>query len=77
MYRFEFKGNHEEWINNTKPFFGPEIAERVQGALTANFDNLDYSYMIRTELEAALTTLLGVILFQTVQHFLIFDCLCL
>lgn len=59
LQRFEFKVNHEEWINNTKPFFGPEIAERVQGALTANFNNLDYSCMIRTELEAALTTLLG------------------
>ncbi|KAJ0975399.1 hypothetical protein J5N97_017364 [Dioscorea zingiberensis] len=59
LQRFEFKANHAEWINNTKPLLGPGIAERVSEALTATFENLDYCYKIRMELEAALSTLLG------------------
>ncbi|KAJ0979618.1 hypothetical protein J5N97_015092 [Dioscorea zingiberensis] len=59
IQRFEIRANHAEWINNTKPLFGPGIAERVLGLLSTTFENLDYCYKIRSELEAALTTLLG------------------
>lgn len=62
-FRSEFKANHEEWINATKPDFGPGIKERIYEALTANYDDLDLCNVIRAELKYALTNLLGVIIF--------------
>ncbi|XP_078155409.1 amidase 1 [Carex rostrata] len=59
IQRSEFKANHEEWINATKPDFGPGIKERIYEALTANYDDLDLCSVIRAELKYALTNLLG------------------
>jgi amidase len=60
IFRSEFKVNHEEWINATKPEFGPGIKERIYEALAANYDDLDLCNAIREELKSALGSLLGV-----------------
>lgn len=61
--RYEFKTNHEEWINTVKPRLGFEISARVRDALSSTYDNIKYLYKARGELRAALSSLLKVILF--------------
>ncbi|KAJ4755647.1 Glutamyl-tRNA(Gln) amidotransferase subunit A [Rhynchospora pubera] len=58
IQRWEFKASHEEWINATKPNFGPGIKERIYEALTANYDDLDLCIAIKAELKSALDNLL-------------------
>ena len=60
--RFEFKANHGEWINNTKPNLGPGLSERVAEALRATDENMNCYLAFRTELQAAMNALLEVIL---------------
>lgn len=58
--RYEFKINHGEWVSTTKPFLGPGINERVWEAVRATDDKIDICHSVRTELRAALASLLGV-----------------
>ncbi|KAJ3672910.1 hypothetical protein LUZ60_006284 [Juncus effusus] len=59
IQRFEFKNNHEEWINTTTPNFGPGIKERIYDALNASYSDLNICNSIKAELKSALTTFLG------------------
>jgi hypothetical protein len=60
MYRYEFKDNHGEWITSVKPELGPGISERVWEAVRTTGENIDACPSVKTELHAALATLLQV-----------------
>ncbi|XP_057250338.1 amidase 1 isoform X3 [Beta vulgaris subsp. vulgaris] len=60
LQRYEFKINHGEWVSSTKPILGPGINERVWEAVRATDDKIDICHSVRTELRAALASLLGV-----------------
>ncbi|XP_073126509.1 amidase 1 isoform X3 [Henckelia pumila] len=59
LQRHEFKENHGEWVNSVKPDLGPGISERVWEAIRATDDGIDICYSLKTELRAALSSLLG------------------
>ncbi|KAL2942123.1 Amidase 1 [Bienertia sinuspersici] len=59
LQRYEFKLNHGKWVASVKPDFGPGIKERVWEAVSATDDKIDICRSVRTELLAALTSLLG------------------
>ncbi|XP_057250337.1 amidase 1 isoform X2 [Beta vulgaris subsp. vulgaris] len=59
LQRYEFKINHGEWVSSTKPILGPGINERVWEAVRATDDKIDICHSVRTELRAALASLLG------------------
>ncbi|KAJ0077927.1 hypothetical protein Patl1_36983 [Pistacia atlantica] len=58
LQRYEFKTNHEEWIKSVKPRFGPGVSDRVLQAISITHDNLKLLYKVRTEMRAALRSLL-------------------
>ncbi|XP_058216414.1 amidase 1-like isoform X1 [Rhododendron vialii] len=59
LQRSEFKNNHGEWVTTVKPDLGPGISERVWEAVRSTDENLDVCQLVKTELRAALTALLG------------------
>ena len=59
--RYEFKNNHAEWVTKVNPDLGPEISERIWDAIKVTGEKIDFCHSVRTELRAALTSLLGVI----------------
>ncbi|XP_039058714.1 amidase 1-like isoform X2 [Hibiscus syriacus] len=59
LQRYEFKNNHGEWVTKVNPDFGPGIYERIWDAINVTGENIDFIHSVRTELRAALTTLLG------------------
>lgn len=59
LQRHEFKNNHGEWIRTVKPDLGPGISERVWEAVNSTDDNIDDCRAVKTELQAALSALLG------------------
>lgn len=59
LQRYEFKNNHGEWVNTVKPHLGPGIAERVWDAIRTTDESIDICKSVKTELRAALTSLLG------------------
>ncbi|XP_010549880.1 PREDICTED: amidase 1 [Tarenaya hassleriana] len=59
LQRFEFKKNHGEWIESTKPVFGPGISERVEQAMQTTFEKIDACRSATVELRSALSDLLG------------------
>ncbi|KAJ1281111.1 hypothetical protein BS78_04G283200 [Paspalum vaginatum] len=58
LQRYEFKANHEEWVNTVKPKLGLDISTRVLQAVNFANDNIKSLYAIRNELRAALKNLL-------------------
>ncbi|KAL9235052.1 hypothetical protein vseg_009852 [Gypsophila vaccaria] len=59
LQRHEFKNNHGEWISSVKPDLGPGIKERVWEAVRSSDDNIDLCVSVKTEMRAALSSLLG------------------
>lgn len=59
-YRWEFKENHEEWLNTANPDLGPGIAARVQAALETNGELVSLVLQIRNEARFAINDLLKV-----------------
>ncbi|KAF5755225.1 putative amidase [Helianthus annuus] len=53
LQRYEFKTNHEEWINTVKPRLGSDVSDSVHAAITATHENIEAYYMVRTEMRAA------------------------
>ncbi|XP_037491626.1 amidase 1 isoform X2 [Jatropha curcas] len=69
LERYEFKNNHGEWVTTVEPDLGPGISERVWEAVKMTGGNIDACYSVKTELLAALTTLLedfGILAIPTV-----------
>ncbi|KAK8636561.1 hypothetical protein V6N13_124306 [Hibiscus sabdariffa] len=60
MQSYEFKTNHEEWVKYVKPRLGPEISHRVLAAINTKYENVKVLYKVRTEMWAALQSLLKV-----------------
>ncbi|KAJ4846805.1 Outer envelope protein 64, mitochondrial [Turnera subulata] len=58
--RFEFKTNHERWVQSVKPKLGPDVSESVLAAINTPHDNIKTLYKVRTEMRAALQSLLKV-----------------
>lgn len=58
LQRYEFKANHEEWVNTVKPKLGLDISTRVLQAVNFARENIKSLYAIRNELRAALKNLL-------------------
>ncbi|KAJ4790189.1 Glutamyl-tRNA(Gln) amidotransferase subunit A [Rhynchospora pubera] len=68
LQRYEFKTNYEDWINTVKPSISLEVSARVLEAINYTPDHLKSLYNVRTELRAALNTLLkdgGILLIPT------------
>ncbi|XP_050223140.1 amidase 1 [Mercurialis annua] len=57
--RYEFRNNHGEWVTSVKPNLGPGLSERIWEAVQSSGENIDAFKSVRTELRAALSTLLG------------------
>ncbi|XP_050283461.1 amidase 1-like [Quercus robur] len=57
---YEFKTNHEEWVNLVKPKLGPDVSDRVLAAINTTHENIKILYKVRTEMWAALQNLLKV-----------------
>uniref|UniRef100_A0A0D6QUE1 Amidase domain-containing protein n=1 Tax=Araucaria cunninghamii TaxID=56994 RepID=A0A0D6QUE1_ARACU len=60
LQRYEFKKNHEDWVNQVKPNLGPGISGRVRLALETNTDdeNIALFTRVRDEARKALNALL-------------------
>ncbi|KAH9316155.1 hypothetical protein KI387_024782, partial [Taxus chinensis] len=58
--RYEFKKNHEVWVNSVKPDLGPGISARVRAALeiSTNDESIGHSMRVREEAREALKSLL-------------------
>ncbi|KAL7125148.1 hypothetical protein ABFS83_14G096400 [Erythranthe nasuta] len=69
LQRYEFKTNHEEWIRSVKPKLGSNISNRVWAAINTTQENVKSLYKVRTEMRAALQSLLkddGILVIPTV-----------
>jgi tetratricopeptide (TPR) repeat protein len=69
LQRYEFKANHEEWVKSVKPKLGPLIRDRVLSAISTTPENIKALYKVRTEMRAALQTILkddGILVLPTV-----------
>ncbi|TVU28575.1 hypothetical protein EJB05_20097, partial [Eragrostis curvula] len=68
LQRYEFKANHEDWVNTVNPKLGLDISTRVLRAVNFTSDNIKSLYAVRNELRAALKNLLkdtGVLVIPT------------
>ncbi|KAM7478972.1 hypothetical protein LguiA_027185 [Lonicera macranthoides] len=69
LQRYEFKTNHEEWAKSVKPKLGPVVSDRVHAAMSSTPENIKTLYKVRTEMRAALQSLLkddGILVLPTV-----------
>ncbi|CAB4289764.1 unnamed protein product [Prunus armeniaca] len=69
LQRCEFKTNHEEWVKSAKPRLGPDASDRVRAAIDSTHENMKTLYKVRTEMRAALQSLLkddGILVIPTV-----------
>ncbi|OMP05762.1 Amidase [Corchorus olitorius] len=69
LQSYEFKTNHEEWVKDVKPRLGPEISDHVRAAINTTYENVKDLYKVRTEMRAALQSLLkddGILVIPTV-----------
>ncbi|CAA6658829.1 unnamed protein product [Spirodela intermedia] len=73
IQRYEFKTNHEEWINTVKPKLGPDISCRILAAMEYTHENNKSLYKVRTELRSALNSLIkdGVLVIPTVPDIML------
>ncbi|CAL9087628.1 outer envelope protein 64, mitochondrial-like [Musa acuminata AAA Group] len=72
LQRYEFKTNHEDWFNTTKPRIGIDISSQVLAAVNSTQDNIKSLYKMRLELRSALNKLLkddGILVIPTVTEF--------
>ncbi|OAY63798.1 Outer envelope protein 64, mitochondrial [Ananas comosus] len=58
LQRYEFKSNHEDWINTVKPRISIDMSPHILAAVNSMHDNIKSLYSVRTELRAALNSLL-------------------
>ena len=57
LQRYEFKMNHEEWVNTVKLVLGDGISSRVHAALETTDEQIGYCLKERNEMHAALSNL--------------------
>ncbi|KAK8364029.1 hypothetical protein V6Z12_A03G201800 [Gossypium hirsutum] len=60
LQRYEFKTNHEEWLKDVKPRLGPEVSRCVLAAINNTYENIKSLYKVRTEMRAAMQSLLKI-----------------
>ncbi|PIN21454.1 Amidase [Handroanthus impetiginosus] len=69
LQRYEFKTNHGEWVKSVKPKLGPDVSNHVWSAINTTQENVKSLYKVRTEMRAALQSLLkdgGILVIPTV-----------
>nr|DAD32116.1 TPA_asm: hypothetical protein HUJ06_010967 [Nelumbo nucifera] len=69
LQRYEFKYNHGEWINSTKPVLDSVVSAQLQEAFECTDSKLDNCQLIRNETRSALSSLLkdeGILVIPTV-----------
>ncbi|CAM0944083.1 unnamed protein product [Alopecurus aequalis] len=72
LQRYEFKANHEDWVNTVKPKLGLEISTRVLQAVNFTDDNIKTLYIVRSEWRSALKNLLkdtGILVLPTMDGY--------
>ncbi|KAM0891980.1 hypothetical protein ACQ4PT_026050 [Festuca glaucescens] len=72
LQRYEFKANHEDWVNTVKPKLGLEITTRVLQAVNFRDDNIKSLYIVRSEWRSALKNLLkdtGILVLPTMAGY--------
>ncbi|PNT69605.1 hypothetical protein BRADI_3g58760v3 [Brachypodium distachyon] len=72
LQRYEFKANHEDWVNTVKPKLGLDISTRVLQAVNFTDDNIKSLYIVRNEWRAALKNLLkdtGILVLPTMAGY--------
>ncbi|KAL5982562.1 Amidase 1 [Asimina triloba] len=60
LQRYEFNGNHGEWVHTVKPDLGPGISERVSEAVRTTGENVGACQAAMAELRSSLGSLLEV-----------------
>ncbi|XP_078429665.1 translocon at the outer membrane of chloroplasts 64-V [Wolffia australiana] len=75
LQKYEFKTNHEEWIQKVQPKLGPAISCRVHSAMEHTHENIKSLYKVRTELRSALNSLLkdGILVIPTVPDIILWS----
>ncbi|KAI4299098.1 hypothetical protein L6164_032589 [Bauhinia variegata] len=66
---YEFKSNHEGWVESIKPRLGRVTFDRVTSAINTTHDNIKTLYRVRTEMRGAFQSLLkddGILVVPTV-----------
>ncbi|XP_054777787.1 outer envelope protein 64, mitochondrial isoform X1 [Prosopis cineraria] len=66
---YEFKTNHEEWIESVKPRLGCSVFDCVSAATGAAYDNIKTLYKVKNEMRGAFQSLLkddGILVIPTV-----------
>ncbi|XP_071733657.1 outer envelope protein 64, mitochondrial-like [Rutidosis leptorrhynchoides] len=66
---YEFKTNHEEWVNTVKPKLGANVSDQIHAAIASTHENIKAYYKVRTEMRTALRSLLkddGILVIPTV-----------
>ncbi|KAK4254244.1 hypothetical protein QN277_009650 [Acacia crassicarpa] len=66
---YEFKTNHEEWIESVKPRLGCSVFDSVSAATGAAYDNIKTLYKVKNEMRGAFQSLLkddGILVIPTV-----------
>ena len=61
LFRYEFKTNHEEWIESVKPRLGCAVFGHVSTATGAAYDNIKTLYKVKNEMRGAFQRLLKVL----------------
>lgn len=60
--RYEFKYNHEEWINSVKPTLDPGISAQIYENLETSDTDIENCKSVRNEMRLAINSLLKVLL---------------
>ncbi|KAI4296367.1 hypothetical protein L6164_036331 [Bauhinia variegata] len=66
---YEFKSNHEKWVESIKPKLGRSAFDRVTTAINTAYDDIKALYKVRTEMRGAFQSLLkddGILVVPTV-----------
>lgn len=69
LLRYEFKTNHGEWVKAVKPRLGSHVSDQVNAAMDATHEDIKTLYKVRSEMRAALRSLLkddGILVVPTV-----------
>ena len=66
--RYEFRSNHEEWINTEKPILEPDFSAQMNEIMKISEAEIELCKSIREEMRLALNSLLKVFFLKMV-HF--------
>ena len=62
--RYEFRSNHEEWINTEKPILDPDLIAQMNEIMKTSDAEIELCKSIREEMRLAINSLLKVFFFK-------------